>query len=191
MEDMLYRWLYIIIAAVICFSTWAFFTKESNNDWGGDWGRIPMLIRLPLLIVSVALAAIAFFVVFSIQRLIPDLIEFIINIFVIIVCFFAGWNMESVGNVVETISGIIGDIIVSPIVLGCIFLVGFFPNFPRDKIRTFIYGTIATCEISGLMVYGFFNTQDQLASLDIVIFTIETVGGAIFVINGLYKENFN
>ena len=147
-----------------------------------------MLLRLPLLVVSVALAVVAFALVFSFQRLIPGIIEFFINIILSIICFFAGWNLESVGAVVETISAIIGDIIVTPIVLGFAIGVGMFPDFPNDKLRSLLYKFLATLEVAVLMIYVLWNTEGQLGTLDSVIFTIEIVGCVIFVLYGIIKD---
>lgn len=177
MESILIKWIYIIIAAIVCFFTWTIFTGKNNN-----WERIPMLLRLPLLVISVGIAVLAFLLVFSLQRLIPGLIEAFINIIIAIFCFFAEWNLESVGAVVETISEIIGDIIVTPIVLGFIFIVGLFPDFPHDRLRNLLYKLLATLEVSGLTIYALWNTKGQLSTLDSIIFTIEIVGCAIFVI---------
>ena len=184
MEAILMQWLYIIIAAVVCVLTWAIFAGKNNN-----WGHIPMLLRLPLLVVSVGLAVLAFLIVFSLQRLIPGLIEAFINIIIGIIFFFAGWNLGSVGAVVETISGIIGDIIVTPIVLGFIFIVGLFPNFPNDRLRNLLYKLLATLEVSVLTACALWDTEGQLNTLDSTIFTLEIVGCAIFVIYIIFSDS--
>lgn len=181
---MLTKWQYIIIATIICVTIWARFTWNHDNDWG----KIPMLLRLPLLVVSAFLAVIYFFVIFSIQRFIPKAIEIFINIIVIIVCFLGGWDMEAVGNVVETVSGIIGDIIVSPLVIGFVVFGGIFPDFPKDRLRSLLYKILATIELSVLILYGYFYTENPLTTIDKVIFTTEVICSAIFVIRGVYIE---
>lgn len=183
MESILMKWLYIIIAAIVCALIWAIFTGKDNN-----WGRIPMLLRLPLLVVSVVLAVLAFLLVFTWQRLIPEGIEVIINIILGIICFFSGWDIEALGPIVETISGIIGDISVTPLVLIFIIFVGLFPNFPHDRLRNLLYRLLATLEVSGLTAYSLCNTQEQLSTLDSAIFVIEIIGCAIFVIYGILKD---
>lgn len=181
--EMLTSWFYIVIAAVVCIAIWAIFTNGDN-----DWGRIPFFLRLPLLVVSVCIASLFFILFFAVVRLIPDLIEVVINVVLIIIGFIVGWETESIGAVVEPIWGIIGDILVTPYVLGCVLVVGFFPNFPNDRFRNMIYKVLATLEVSTIMIYAFFDTKGQLSTLDCVIFTIEVVGCAIFVIWGVFSE---
>jgi len=183
MMEMLTSWFYILIAAVVCIAIWAVFTKGDN-----DWGSIPFFLRLPLLIVSVGIASLFFFLFFSVVRLIPDLIEVVINVILIIIGFFVGWEIESIGTVVEPIWGVIGDILVTPYVLGCVFVVGIFPDFPNDSFRNLIYKVLATFEVSVIMIYGFFDTKGQLSTLDSIIFTIEVVGCALFVVWGVFSE---
>lgn len=183
MEAILTQWLYIIIAAIVCIFVWAIFTGKNNN-----WGGIPMLLRVPLLVVSVGIAVIAFLVVFSLKRLVHTLTEAFINIILGIIAYLAGWNMDSFGSLVETVSGVIGDILVTPIVLGFILGVGLFPNFPYDRIRNSLYKILATLEVSVLTACALWDTEDQLGTIDSVIFTIEIVGCAIFVIYGAVSD---
>lgn len=183
MEAILMQWLYIIIAAVVCVFIWAIFTGKNNN-----WGGIPMLLRLPLLVVSGVIATILFLVVFSLKRLIHTLAEAIINIILGIIAYLAGWNLDSFGSLVETVSGVIGDVIVTPIVLGYIIIAGSFPHFPYDRFRNSLYKILATLEISVLATCALWDTEEQLGTLDSVIFTIEIVGSAIFVIYGAVSD---
>ena len=184
MVSLLIKWLYIFIAAVVCFFIWKTFAGKSNN-----WGRIPFILRLPFLVVSVGIAVFIFLLVFTFQRLLPGIIEAIFNIFIGAVCYFAGWDMESVGAVVETVSGIIGDLIVFPLVFGFIFIVGKFPNFPHDKTRDELYKILATIEASGLTIWALFDTKGQLSTLDSIIFVIEIVAGAAYVLSEIFPDN--
>lgn len=187
-EEFLESWTKIIISAIACFGVYAYYTRNSNNDWNS----IPRLLRIPLVLVATNLAGLGLLLCFIFVRFVPSALEFIGGWIFLIIGFFGGVNVEPVGVIVEKVMGYIGDIIVSPYFIFGIYLVSTFPVFYNDKVRTIIYRLITLSVITFVLLHYFIvEPTDELDSFEIIIYVIEVILGSLFSLRMIFDDYKN
>jgi len=103
-----------LIGTCICLCFWIYYIFEER--------KLPLILRLPLIIASVFFAEPWIFFAFGILYKFPSLIEALFNWIFIIICFITQWDLDSIGGYVEMGENILGDILAIPLFAGSFFV---------------------------------------------------------------------